>query len=216
MARKQELIITTTTTAITTFLRLKAFRSDRGGKFNSLEFEAYCSEHGIKHFTTTAYSPQQNGVVEHQNCTVVEMARCLLKSKGIPAEFWGEAVKMVVYILNREPTRSLLGRTPYEAWHNRKPKVSHMRTFGCVAHVKRVGPGVDKLADRSTPMVFLGYEAGTKGYRVYHPVAKKLQVSRDVVFEEHRSWNWEEPGRSSKPPVTFDVEFFTVTESGTM
>ncbi|WVZ49529.1 hypothetical protein U9M48_000877 [Paspalum notatum var. saurae] len=145
--------------------RLKAFRSDRGSEFNSLEFETYCSENGIKHFTTTAYSPQQNGVVERQNRTVVEMARCLLKSKGVPAEFWGEAVKTAVYILNR----------------------------------------VDKLADKSMPMVFLGYEAGTKGYRVYEPVAKKLQVCRGVVFEEHRSWNWEEPVQQTQqraPPPT--------------
>jgi hypothetical protein len=68
-------------------------------------------------------------------------------------------------------------------WYSRKPNVNHLRTFGCIAHVKRVGPGVNKPADRSTPMVFVGYEAGTKGYRVYDLVAKELQVTRDVVFE---------------------------------
>ena len=170
--------------------KLLAFRSDRGGEFNSAAFREYCDEHGIKHCTTAPYTPQQNGVVERRNQTVVEMARCLLKSMGVPAIFWGEAVRTAVYLLNRAPTRSLDGRTPYEAWHNRKPKVHHLRVFGCVAHVKRLGPGIDKLADRSTPMVFVGYEDGAKAYRVYDPATKQLRVTRDVVFEEHRRWDW--------------------------
>lgn len=165
--------------------RLRAFRSDRDGEFNSIEFKEYCDENGVKHFTTTPYTPQQNGVVECRNHTVVEMARCLMKSKKVPGEFWGEAVRTAVYLLNRAPTRSLQGRTPYEAWYNKKPKVHHLRTFGCVAHVKKVGPGISKLSDRSTMMVFIGYETRTKGYRFYEPVTKKLHISRDVMFEEN-------------------------------
>jgi IS30 family transposase len=102
-------------------VRLKAFRSDRGGEFNSLEFKEYYDEQGVKHFTMAPYTPQQNGVVERRNRTVVEMARCLLKSKGLPTEFWGEAVSIAVYLLNRAPTKSLQGKTPYEAWHKKKP-----------------------------------------------------------------------------------------------
>ena len=94
--------------------RLRAFCSDRGGEFDSID----CDEHGVKHYTTTPYTPQQNGVVERRNRTVVEMARCLLKSKGVPGEFWGEAVTTAVYLLNRAPTSSLRGKTPYEAWYN--------------------------------------------------------------------------------------------------
>jgi transposase InsO family protein len=67
--------------------RLKAIRTDRGGEFNSGAFVVFCSEHGIKHNTTTPYTPQQNGVVERRNQTVVEMARCLLKTKGVPPRF---------------------------------------------------------------------------------------------------------------------------------
>lgn len=96
-------------------VKLKAFRTDRGGEFNSIEFSDYCDEHGIKRYTTAPYSPQQNGVVEHRNQTTVEMARSLLKSMHVPAVFWGEAVKTTVHILNRAPTQSLDGTTPYEA-----------------------------------------------------------------------------------------------------
>ena len=112
------------------------------------------------------------------------MARCLLKSKNVPKELWGEAVSMMVYLLNHAPMRSHQGKTPYEAWHNRNPKVQHLRTFGCVAHVKRVGPSISKLSDRLTTMIFIGYETETKGYRLYDPIARKLHISRDVIFEE--------------------------------
>jgi hypothetical protein len=196
--------------------RLRAFRSDRGGEFNSIDFKEYCDEHGIKHFTTTPYTPQQNGVVERRNRTVVEMARCLLKSKNVPGEFWGEAVTTAVYLLNRAPTKSLQGRTPYEAWHNIKPKVHHLRTFGCVAHVKKIGPGVLKLSDRSTPMVFIGYEASTKGYRVYDPVAKKLHISRDVIFQESKAWDWKQETRAGSATPVFDIEFYSVAGRGTV
>jgi transposase InsO family protein len=171
--------------------KLKAFRSDRGGEFNSRAVEDFCQEHGIKHNTTTGYSPQQNGVVERRNQTVVEMARCLLKSTRVPARFWGEAVKTAVYILNRAPSKRLHDQTPFEAWFGRKPGVKHLRTFGCKAYVKRVGPGISKLSDRSVPGVFLGYEPGTKGYRVYDPIKDKLMISRDVIFDEKATWNWE-------------------------
>ena len=73
-----------------------------------------------------------------------------------------------------------------------------MKTFGCVAHVKKVGPGITKLSDRSTKMVFLGYESGTKGYRVFDPVNNQLHVSRDVVFEEQEKWNWDTPRSSGQ------------------
>jgi hypothetical protein len=147
---------------------------------------------------------------------VVEMARCLLKSKGVPGEFWGEAVTTAVYLLNRAPTRSLQGRTPYEAWHDRKPKVHHLRTFGCVAHVKKIGPGVSKLTDRSVPMVFIGYETRTKGYRLYDPVAKKLHISRDVIFEESRAWKWNQEAPPNADIPVFDVEYYTIAGQGTV
>jgi hypothetical protein len=197
-------------------LKLHTFHSDHGGEFNSITFKEYCDEHSIKHFTTAPYTPQQNGVVERRNCTVVEMARCLLKSKGMPAEFWGEAVPTAVYLLNRSPTKSLQGRTPYETWYNKKPKVHHLHTFGYVVYVKKVGPGVSKLSDRSTKMVFIGYESGTKGYRVYDPVAKKLHISRDVIFEEGQAWDWKQEVGAEPVSSVFDVEFYSVVGQRTV
>src|SRR6185312_1385971 len=139
------------------------------------------------------YSPQQNGVVERRNQTIVGMAHSMMKAKAMPAEFWGEAVSTEVFILNRSPTKALKGMTPYQAWYGRKPNVSYLRTFGCIGHVKTVKPGLGKLEDRSTKMVFLGYEDGTKAYRLYDPAREKVVVSRDVVFDEAAAWSWSTP-----------------------
>lgn len=91
---------------------IKALRSDRGGEFMSNEFKRCCYEHGIHHFLTVARSPQQNGVVERKNRTVLNMVRSMLKRKNLRNELWAKPVDCVVYILNRSPTTSLLNQTP--------------------------------------------------------------------------------------------------------
>jgi hypothetical protein len=162
---------------------LRAFRSDHGGEFNSNEFMIFCEEQRVKKYTTAPYSPRQNGVVERRNQSVVEMARSMMKSMSVPAEFWGEAVKTAVHVLNRSPARSLKGiTTPYEAWRKRKPAVDYLGTFGYVGFMNLVGPGETKLSDRALPVVFLGYKPGSKAYRVVYPVQHRLYVTRDVVF----------------------------------
>ncbi|CAO2153577.1 unnamed protein product [Urochloa humidicola] len=118
------------------------------------------------------------------------MVRSLLKGRNMPSMFWGEAVATAIFLLNRAPTKSLDGMTPFEAWHGRKPDVHFLRTFGCVAHVKTTKPHLKKLDDRSAPAVFIGYEPDSKAWRFYDPTARRAIVSRDAVFEEHTSWDW--------------------------
>lgn len=125
------------------------------------------------------------------------MTRSLLKSKRVPGRLWGEAATTVVYLLNRALTKSVIGMTPYEALYKRKPNVHHQRTFGCVVHVKTAVAHLTKLQDRSTPMVFLGDEPGSKAYRVYDPKNCKLHVSRDVHFQE--KWNWDSDANDDGP-----------------
>lgn len=102
--------------------KLKIFRTDRGGGFLSHDFSSYCEEIGIIRHLTVPYSPQQNGVVERRNRTVVALARSFLKEKQLPSEFWGEAVRHSVYILNSFPTRALSGKTPT----GRKSDIGHV------------------------------------------------------------------------------------------
>lgn len=170
--------------------KVKVFRTDRGGEFNSNDFIMYCEAEGIERHLTTPYTPQQNGVVERRNRTVVEMARSCLKQMKLPAKLWGEAVRHSIYLLNRLPTRALSGLTPYEAWSEKKPDVSHIKVFGCLAHMKVPDNLITKLDDRSRRMINLGKEPGTKGYRLYDPDNNRVHVSMDVIFEETKTWDW--------------------------
>ena len=101
---------------------------------------------------------------------VVAMARSKIKAKSLPGIFWGEVATTAVFILNQSPTCSVKGMTSCEAWHGAQPPVHFLCTFSYVAHVKVMKPHLKKLDDRSTPMVFIGYEPGAKAYRVYDPV----------------------------------------------
>jgi hypothetical protein len=165
--------------------KLRVLRTDNGGEFTAAEFTSYCADEGVQRHYSTPYSPQQNGVVERFNQTVVWMARALLKQRGMSAVFCGEAVVTTVYILNRSLTKVLNGRTPYEAWHGRKPAVSHLRVFGCLAFGKELSH-IGNLDDRSTPGVFIGYAEGSKAYRILDPGTQHVCTTRDVVFDEGR------------------------------
>jgi hypothetical protein len=162
-------------------------RTDNNGEFTAVEFVSYCTDEGVQRHYSAPYSPPQNDIIEQRNQTVVGMARALLKQRGMPAVFWVEAVVMAVYILNRSPTKALNGRTPYEAWHGRKPVVSHLRVFGCLAFGKEIGH-IGKLNDRSTPRVFIGYAEGSNAYRILDPGIQRVRTMRDVVFDEGRGW----------------------------
>jgi hypothetical protein len=170
--------------------KVKTLRSDRGGEFLAGQFAKVCEQAGIKRHFTAPYSPQQNGVVERRNRTVMEMARALLKSMKIPGRYWGEGVRHAVYLLNRLPTKVLGDKTPYEAWNDRKPSLGHLRVFGCICHAKVAVPHLKKLDDRSKQLVYFGVEEGSKAHRLYDPENNKIVVSRDVVFEEKKMWNW--------------------------
>ncbi|KAG6534156.1 hypothetical protein ZIOFF_008041 [Zingiber officinale] len=124
------------------------------------------------------YTPQQNGVVERRNRTMMAMARSLLKGTHMPARFWGEVVRHVVYLLNRLPTKTLEECTPFEAWMGRKPHLAHLRVFGCVAYVKNTTP---------------------------HLKHGKLQVSRDVMFRENYEWTWNAGANNEKKVPEFMV-----------
>ncbi|KAK3137468.1 hypothetical protein QOZ80_5BG0452680 [Eleusine coracana subsp. coracana] len=187
--------------------KLRVLRTDNGGEFTAAEFAAYCAEEGIQRHYSAPYSPQQNGVVERRNQTVVGMARALLKQRRMPAVFWGEAVVTAVYILNRSPTKALDGKTPYEAWHGRKPTVFHLRTFGCLAFAKELGH-IGKLDDRSTPGVFIGYAEGSKAYRILDPKTQCVRTARDVVFDEGQGWAWDKAvDDGSTPTYDFTIEY---------
>jgi hypothetical protein len=145
----------------------------------------------------------------------VGMARALLKQRGMPAVFWGEAVVTAVYIINRSPTKALNGRTPYEAWHGRKPAVSHLRVFGCLAFGKELGH-IGKLDDRSTLGVFIGYVEGSKAYCILDLGTQHVCTTCDVVFDEGRGWIWDKAVDSGSTPTSdnFTVKYIHFEGAG--
>ena len=184
-------------------LAIKCLCTDRGGEFNSAEFNDFCKLNGIKRQLTTAYTPQQNGVAERKNRTMLNLVRSMLSSKGVPKMFWPEAVKWTTYVLNRSPTLAVKGMTPEEAWSGEKPSVEHFRVFGCVGHADIPDAKRTKLEGKSVKCVLLGVSDESKGYKLYDPASRKVLISWDVIFEEEKQWDW---NAASKENLQVDSE----------
>ena len=147
---------------------VKALRTDNGGEITSAEFEEYLRKDGIKHELTIPNCPQQNDVAERLNRTLVEIVRSMLADLELPKSFWVEALATATYLRNRSPTKAVEGKTPYEAFHGVKPKVGHLRVFGCTAYSHIPKHERLKLDDKARKCIFLGYSMNRKGYRLYN------------------------------------------------
>lgn len=117
------------------------------------------------------------------------MARCMLKGKGMPKCYWGEAVNTAAYILNRCPTKRMQNITPEEAWTGYKPSVKHLRIFGSLCHRHIPDERRHKLDDKSEALVLVGYHP-TGAYKLYHPDERRIVISRDVKVDETATWDW--------------------------
>ena len=122
---------------------MKKLRTDNGGEYTSTEFESYLKNSGIEHQYTIPKTPEQNGVSERMNRTLVKKVRSMLADSGLPQKIWAEALSTAVYLINRSPTKALdkttpfeawYGKKPFEAWYGKKPNVSHLRVFGSSAY----------------------------------------------------------------------------------
>lgn len=167
-----------------TGLKLKVFRTDNGGEYTSDQFEDYLRNLGIIHETTVPHTPQQNGVAERFNRTIVERARCMMHDAKFTAGFWVFAVIIAVYLINRSPTSRLPNSTPHEAWSGVKPSLKELKPFGCPAYAHIPKLKRKKLDFKTRKCIFIGYKEHTKGYLLWDPKKRKTFVSRDVIFDE--------------------------------
>ena len=146
-----------------------------------------CEEKGILRQLTIPYTPQQNGVAERRNRTLLEMVRSMMVQANLPITFWGDALLTAVYILNRVPSKSV-SSTPYELWNNRKPDLSNLRPWGCAAFVHDMSHQHGKLGPRGKKSIFIRYSEHSKGY-VFIGEQSSGSVtefeSRDVIFLEN-------------------------------
>ena len=117
--------------------KLKVLRTDNGGEYTSAEFESYLKTECIRHERTITKTPEQNGVAETKNRTLVESVGSMLADGKLPHKFWAEALSTAVYLQNRSPTKALNKMTPYQAWRDERPTVNHLRIFGCTAFAQK-------------------------------------------------------------------------------
>ena len=164
--------------------KLRIFRSDNGGKYITIQWELYMKEHGIVHQKTTPQTPEQNGVSERLNLTIMDRVRTILIESQLPLSLWAEAVEYAIYTKNRSPTAVIKGKTPYEVFWGEKPDISNLRVFGSQCYVHNDSPTRRKLDARAFPAIFIGYSVPSKAWRYYIPSQRKSGTSRNIIFDE--------------------------------
>ncbi|KAL2235906.1 UNVERIFIED_CONTAM: Retrovirus-related Pol polyprotein from transposon TNT 1-94 [Sesamum indicum] len=163
--------------------KLKSLRTDNGLEFCNKSFSDMCEEFGIKRHKTNPYTPQQNGIAEHMNRTLLDKVRCLLISSGLPKTFWGETVLTAAHLINLSPFVPLLGKTPDFMWYGKIPDMSSLRIFGYAAFVLQDS---DKLDPKSVKCIFIGYPETIKGYRLWvrNQPEKSQPLEKDSTFNK--------------------------------
>uniref|UniRef100_A0A2N9EUN8 Integrase catalytic domain-containing protein n=1 Tax=Fagus sylvatica TaxID=28930 RepID=A0A2N9EUN8_FAGSY len=165
---------------------IKVFRSDNAREYRQTDFSTILKHYGTIFHTSCAGTSQQNGRAERKLCHILDTVRALTNAASTPALFWGEAALTAVYTINRCPSPVIQNTTPYERLFGTAPNYSLLKVFGCVCFVLLQPHERTKLQPRSQLCCFLGYGFEEKGYRCYDPIAKRLRVSRHVVFWEHK------------------------------
>ncbi|SGY11633.1 BQ5605_C096g13092 [Microbotryum silenes-dioicae] len=151
--------------------KLLAVRSDNGGEFLSNEFSSFLEEQGITRQLSIPDTPQQNGVAERANRSITEGVRSMLHQSGLSHALWAEALATYVYVKNRSPHSANSGVTPHTRWHGSKPSAGHLRRAA-------------NSIPRGIPLVFVGYDLESKGYRLFDPATRQVFKSRSVTFFE--------------------------------
>jgi Integrase core domain len=139
---------------------IKRLHDDGGGEYISNKLRAFLFKNGINLELTEPYSSQMNGPAERLGQTLYCKAAPLLKYSGLDLKFWPEAVKHAEYLYMRSP-HSKIKKTPFEAWHGRKPHIGHIRTFGSVVYYHNPGKSRKFICDETAKGILVGYEGDT-------------------------------------------------------
>ncbi|XP_021996052.1 uncharacterized protein LOC110893241 [Helianthus annuus] len=183
-----------------TKLKVKSIRSDNGSEFKNQTFISFCAEKGIHLQYSAARTPQQNGVAECKNRTLIEAARTMLVDSKLPIIFWAEAVNMACYVLNRVLIVKPHGKTAYELLFKRKPLIDFFRPFGCSCTLLNTQENLIKFEAVGDICYFMGYSSTQKAYHVYNKRTKMVIESYYVDFQEGNYTN-----TGSTPDWFYDV-----------
>ncbi|GJV15291.1 putative ribonuclease H-like domain-containing protein [Tanacetum coccineum] len=166
--------------------KVKIIRSDNGTEFKNRVMLEFCGEKGIKQEFSNARTPQQNGVAERMNRTLIEAARTMLADSHLPTTFWAEAVNTACYTFNRVRVTKPQNKTPYELLFGHKPILSYIRPFGCHVTILNTLSPLGKFDGKSDEGFLVGYSVNSKAFRVYNLVSKRVEVNLHVNFLEEK------------------------------
>ncbi|GJR10618.1 putative ribonuclease H-like domain-containing protein [Tanacetum coccineum] len=148
--------------------KVKIIRCDNGTEFKNNDMNQFCGMKGIKREFSVARTPQQNGVAERKNRTLIEAARTMLADSLLPTTFWAEAVSTACYVQNRVLVTKPHNKTPYELLHGRPPSISFMRPFGCPVTILNTLDPLGKFDGKADEGFFVGYSINSKAFRVFN------------------------------------------------
>ncbi|GJV81255.1 putative ribonuclease H-like domain-containing protein [Tanacetum coccineum] len=186
--------------------KVKIIRSDHGTEFKNHAMNEFCAKKGIKREFSVARTPQQNGVAERKNRTLIEAARTMLADSLLPIPFWAEAVNTACYVLNRVLVTKPQNKTPYELLIGKPPSISFMRPFGCPLTILNTLDPLGKFDGKSDEGYLLGYSTTSKAFRVYNKRTKRVEENMHIDFLE------DQPNVArSGPDWMFDLDFLTNT-----
>ncbi|UYV81349.1 hypothetical protein LAZ67_20000875 [Cordylochernes scorpioides] len=167
-------------------IKVKQLRSDNGKEFTNNQMTQYLKGKGIKHQLTNVYTPQQNGISERYNRTLIEGTRALLIDSQLPLRYWAETMSTFAYLKNRTPCKKLGWITPEERFSNRKPTVAHLKIFGCIAYYYVHKHKRGKFQPTAKAGIFVGYSSTRKAWRLIDPENENVIETRDVKFLENK------------------------------
>ncbi|GJR70704.1 putative ribonuclease H-like domain-containing protein [Tanacetum coccineum] len=166
--------------------KVKAIRCDYGTEFkNAHIIELYGSKR-IKGDYSNARTPQQNGVAERKNRTLIEAAKTMLADSKLPTMFWTEAVRTACYVLNRVLVTSPHNKTPYALLTGNIPSVSHFKPFGCHVTILNTSDHLGKFDGKADEGYIVGYSASNKAYRVYNVPNKRVEETMNLRYLEEK------------------------------
>ncbi|GJT39128.1 putative ribonuclease H-like domain-containing protein [Tanacetum coccineum] len=170
------------------------------------EMNQFCEIKGILRQFSVARTPQQNGVAERRNRTLIEAARTMLADSKLPTTFWAEAVNTACYVQNRVLVVKPHNKTPYELFHGRTPTLSFMRPFGCPVTILNTIDHLGKFDGKADEGFFVGYSLNSKAFRVFNSRTRIVEENLHIRFSEST------PNVvGSGPDWLFDIDALTRT-----
>ncbi|GKA16333.1 putative ribonuclease H-like domain-containing protein [Tanacetum coccineum] len=165
--------------------KVKVIRSDNGTEFKNSIMNQFCEIKGIKREFSVAKTPQQNGVAERKNRTLVETARTMLVDSNLPTTFWAEVVNTACYVLNRVLVTKPHNKTPYELICGRPPLIDFMQPFGCPVTILNTRDHLGKFDGKANEGYFVGYSVVSKAMRVFNKRTMIVEETLNIRFFEN-------------------------------